>query len=615
MSDRRWRLDTAALLAPLSLIVLILVLFGPSLSHQLVWDDQDNIVENPALRQPLFSGFSGGALASPAAPTRFLANLSFAVEYRLWELKPLGYHAVNLLLHLINTLLVYLLVLRIVARWRWEVALVAAPPRSGRPAAWIAGWLFAVHPVHVETVNSIALGRGYLLATAFGLAACCLVAAEHWRPWRWGGLAVALAGSALSHELGLSALALVVIVWFLRRRLARRKVVSGGIETAGLVLAGASLAALLVWAVIGIGREAGMPTTALPAAMLAIKQLIAPVPLCLWYDVGAVDGHWGHWAVAPLSVAAVVFIGGLLGVTAWLRDARAVWCLVLFGVSLMPVLIRHLLPFPLPSLLGERWLYWPSAFLTVWIGVLIQAVWAKWAIWDGAGREQGRRTAPGWVAVGLGCVAAAGGTFYTAAQIDIWRDNIALFEHAVRACPPSAYLRSALGKHYFDHNQIARAKEEFTAAMAINPDFPRARIGMGLVDLANDDLPAALRDFSLARTLAPSDANVYNGLGEVYFRVGQYERALAQFQRAAALNQANATYVWNLALTLMKAGRYTDAIAAWERVLAVSPDPNERATAREEIKLLLLQQQPDPALRGRRTPVSPAAFPGTRSIP
>lgn len=593
MSDRKWRLDAAALLAPLSLIILIFVLFGPSLSHQLVWDDQDNIVENPALRQALFSGFSGGLLASPTAPTRLLTNLSFAVEYRLWELKPFGYHAVNLLLHLINTLLVYLLALRIGARWRGEAALAAAPPRSGRLGAWIAGWLFAVHPVHVETVNSIALGRGYLLATAFGLAACCLVTAEHWRPWRWGGLAVALAGSALSHELGLSAVVLVVMIWFLHQRLTYRDALPGGVETGALVLMGGSLIALLVW--VGIGRAEGTPTTMLPGAMLAIKQLIAPIPLCLWYDIGSVDGHWD---LDPLSVAAVVGIGGLLGVTAWLRDVRAVWCLVLFGVSLVPVLIRHFLPFPLPSLLGERWLYWPSAFLTVWIGVLIQAVWAKrakWAQWDDTVREQGGRTAPGWVALGLGCVAAAGGALYTGAQIDIWRDNITLFEHAVRTCPPSAYLRSALGKHYFDQDQIARAKEEFTAAIAINPDFPRARIGMGLIDLANDDLPAALRDFSLARTLAPSDASIYNGLGEVYFRVGQYETALAQFQRAVALNQANATYVWNLALTFMKIGRYPDAIAAWERVVAVSPDPAERATARQEIQLL--QQQPASAIR------------------
>lgn len=80
MNGTYWR-RAIPMIAPLSLVFLIVLLYGQSLSNQLVWDDEDNIIGNPALRQ---SPFTGGVLASPSAPTRFLTNLSFAVEYRLW---------------------------------------------------------------------------------------------------------------------------------------------------------------------------------------------------------------------------------------------------------------------------------------------------------------------------------------------------------------------------------------------------------------------------------------------------------------------------------------------------------------------------------------------------
>jgi Flp pilus assembly protein TadD len=315
----------------------------------------------------------------------------------------------------------------------------------------------------------------------------------------------------------------------------------------------------------------------LQSALLAVKQLIAPVPLCLWYDAGILHDPS---SADVLVVAAVAFAGLLFGLTAWLRDLRVVWCLMLFGLSLMAVLVRHFLPFPLPSLLGERWLYWPSAFLAVCVGLLIQRMR------EGAGREMARRTVSVWAAIGLFLAVSAVAAFYTAAQVRAWRDNVALFERAVQSCPPSAYLRSALGKHYFDRQQVAQAREEFMTALSIDPDFPRARIGLGLIDLANNDLQEAFRNFTLARILAPSDANVHNGLGEIYFRTGQYETAIAEFQQAATLRPANAVYFWNLALSLMKVGRYQDAIPAWERVLAASPDSEERETAAEEIRLL-----------------------------
>ncbi|MEW6324761.1 MAG: tetratricopeptide repeat protein [Nitrospirota bacterium] len=544
-------------LAPVLLILLaVLLVYGQSLSHRLVWDDADNIIHNPALRE---SPLSGGWLASPSAPTRVLANLSFALEYRLWGLAPAGYHASNLLLHLANGLLVYSLALGLSAG--------SAPFGAG-----LAGWLFAVHPVNVEAVNSIALGRGYLLATLFALAAVRLAvaAARAGGPSRWGPALAAAACSAVSHEIGAVAIVLVIAVGFLKYE--PSPAMRRWSPVVALVAAGLPLSLLLAWmaGMSGVGPPA--PVT---AAALALKQLMVPVPLCLWYDAA---GSGSASTFGPIGVLALILALALVVATVVRRSVLLWLSGLLFVLALLPAMGRPLLPFPLPSLLGERWLYLPAAFMAIWAGVLAQS-------WRGAVKGRTDGLAAGALLAAI-CLAAAGGTAYAAVQTRHWRDNATLFEHAVRHCPPSAYLHAALGKAYYDRKETARANEQFRSAAAIDPSFARARIGLGLVALDGGQPLEALRELTAAIRLAPQDADAHNGLGEVYNRLRRHEAALHEFQQAARLRPWQAVYHWNLALAYEQVERYEEAVGEWERVIALSPDPDERKTALHAIDRL-----------------------------
>jgi len=113
------------------LVALTLVAYRPALDAGFVWDDDDYVTENAALRSA--DGLRRIWLDYGATPQYYpMVHTSYWLEYRLWGLEPAGYHAVNLLLHAFGALLL----------WRLLAAL-------GLPGAWFAAGVFAVHPVHV----------------------------------------------------------------------------------------------------------------------------------------------------------------------------------------------------------------------------------------------------------------------------------------------------------------------------------------------------------------------------------------------------------------------------------------------------------------------------------
>lgn len=130
--------------ALLFLVIVTTISFGRSLNHQFVWDDQPIISENLHLRNidniPSFFFPSYWKYNHPGTKGQYrpLRTVSFALSYHFWKFRPFGYHITNLILHVLNVLLVYLAV----------AALFKQPA-----VAFLTALLFALHPIHVESVS------------------------------------------------------------------------------------------------------------------------------------------------------------------------------------------------------------------------------------------------------------------------------------------------------------------------------------------------------------------------------------------------------------------------------------------------------------------------------
>lgn len=202
-SDGRWWIGALALL------LLVFACYYPSIQGDFIWDDDANVSANPTLRS-----LKGLALtwSDPHANQQFypLTHTSFWIEYQLWELWPTGYRLTNLLLHALIAILL----------WR-------ALRRLALPGAWAAAAIFAVHPVHVETVAWIT-ERKNLLSAVFYMASFLVY-------WKWAVAdtdqrgrgryvaALLLFGCALLSKSAIVTLPviLLLLLWWKRGRLQR----------------------------------------------------------------------------------------------------------------------------------------------------------------------------------------------------------------------------------------------------------------------------------------------------------------------------------------------------------------------------------------------------------
>lgn len=348
---------------------------GVGLGNGFAYDDEPIIRDNPVVTQ----GDWGAALTGPywqievdyGVLWRPVALAAFTAEWRLFGGSPVGFHAVNILLVGLVSILVALLIL---------TALGSGV--GGLAAALVGGLIFAAHPVHVEAVGNV-VGQGELLAALFALAALLIGLAEPSNGLRRSlQIAAVAAGYALAlgcKEIAVTLPAALVLVRMTRdddglsaaiRRDLPLHLVMAAVGVTWLILR-----AWVLGSVVGedlappfMGTDAlGRIWTALSVVPLAWMLLIAPLKLSADYDPGHLlvtdfpsPGGW----LGAIFLIALIAAAGL----AWRRGGALRWCGAgIFWVMLVRLPISNLI-IPTGVILAERNLFLPSVGIAMALG-------------------------------------------------------------------------------------------------------------------------------------------------------------------------------------------------------------------------------------------------------
>ena len=514
---------------------------------------ENHLVRAPDLRDLLLTPSWGEpGQASYNRQYRPLTTLSFALNHALGGLDPVGYHAVNVLLHAVVCVLLA----------------VVLGGVTGRPRlAGLAALLFAAHPVHTEAVASV-VGRAEELAALLGLGAWWLVlrsrSAARGRAAWLAGAALVLAAGVLAKENAATIPAVIV---------AADVIVGGGVsraraaEYAALAAGVAVPVALRTVAMGGIGASpgpldnvlAGAPLvprllTALEVVALYARRLVWPLHLSADYSYRQVElAGLGD----PGTLAGLAVVVGAAAVAAWgWRHARHV-CLAV-ALAALPFTIVSNVFVIIGTVMAERLLYLPSVGFCL---LLASAV-------DGLGRRRGAARA-------AGAIVAALLVFYASATVlrnRVWRERRTFFETMVESAPRSARSHRELALVYSDLGLHERAIAELRLALAILPDE-----AINLYDLGNvllragrpaEAIDAYRRSLAQDAGLVPAMTNLgnaYSAAGdepsaELWFRAG-----LARAPRAFDLHV-------NLANSLMRQGRLEEAEPEYRVALALAPE-------------------------------------------
>jgi hypothetical protein len=295
----------------LLIVVFTLIAYMPAMLGRFIWDDDTYVTNNPTLTEA--HGLSRIWLEPRSTPQYYpLTFTTFYFEHRLWGFEPLGYHAVNVLLHAANAVMLWF-VLR----------------RLGVPGSWLAAALFAVHPIEVESVAWIT-ERKNTLSAFFAIAALGAYLRFHplqgnnWtaspqsRRWGWYVLSIGLFVLALLSKSVTAMLAVVVflLLWWKQPRLRMRDL----LPLVPFFLLGAAFgwnsARLEVEHVGARGPDYALapfdrPLVASRALWFYVGKLIAPVNLTFIYPRWRIDPRQpSDWLPAPgaVSVVAILFL-------------------------------------------------------------------------------------------------------------------------------------------------------------------------------------------------------------------------------------------------------------------------------------------------------------------
>jgi protein O-mannosyl-transferase len=516
------------------------------------YDDPEYITGNLHVRQGLTAHGLAWALTSHEAYNWFpLTWVSHMLDCQFFGLESGWHHLHNVLLHALAAILLCIFLQRATGA-RWRSALVA--------------FLFALHPLHVESVAWVAERKDVLSACFWFLTLWAYV----WYTKRPGwGRYLAL---VLSLCLGLMAKPMVVTLPFVlllvdywplaRLRQQGRKAIWEKLPLLGLSGAAAAITYLVqehAGTVKALPFEIRLANAVLSCTLYILKTFW-PSRLAVFYP------YPRSFPFLPLLAAGLLLAAVSTGVIVLRRRSPYLWMgWGWFATTLVPVI-------GLVQVGGQaradRYTYIPM------VGLLIMLVWGTAEILE--------RLRAKVLAVPLAAAACVACAALTCVQVGYWRDSETLFRHALEVTGDNSVADISLGRYLMaSPGRLSEALPYLETAVRIDPDSATAHTDLGIALDKTGRLPDAIAQFQTAIRLDPDAPIPHSDLGSALIEAGRLPDAIAELESALRIEPNDATAQLNLGVALADTpGRLPDALRHFEEAERLSPDPKlERAIA------------------------------------
>jgi protein O-mannosyl-transferase len=547
------------------LILIVGLVFGQTLSHGFInYDDDKYVYNNPFV----VNGFGVREIAW-AFTTNYACNwhsltwLSHMLDCQVYGLVPGGHHLTNILLHAATAIILFLTLRRMTGDF-WPSAFVAA--------------VFAIHPLHVESVAWVAERKDVLSALFFTLTLAAYIGYVR-HPFSL----IRYLTVILLFALGLMAKPMLVTLpfvlllldyWPLRRmtvqaskdrqfpcdrQYGRSSILPGLlIEKIPLLMLAAASCAVTIWAQHkAILAQDHIPLilrmgNAAVSYVAYLGQSFYPADLAVLYPYPKLGLSMWKIAFALLVLAAITCCAVALKrrypylLMGWL------WYLGM----LMPVI--GLLQVGTQSM-ADRYTYLPQ------IGLCIAIVW---------GIAQVTRQWPysGWICGVASLLVVTALVDHARRQTSYWTDSETLWRHTLLCTSQNSLAHNNLGKALYDKGRMPEAIQHFQQALKINPNYALACNNLGGALAKINQLPRAIELFRQALLIEPDYAEAHSNLGLFLDKTGRRQEALEHLKRALIIDPDLFEAHDNMGLFLIEEGRLHEAIDHYRRALELKPD-------------------------------------------
>jgi protein O-mannosyl-transferase len=540
------------------LVAVTTVMYLPAWNGLPIWDDAGHLTK-PSLRS--LHGL-WRIWAEPGAAQQYypLVHSVFWLEYHLWGDSTFGYHLVNILLHSACALLI--------------VALLRTLEIRG---AWLAGALFALHPVQAESVAWMSELKNTLSGFFYLSSALLYFKFDRTRNRRYWGGAFALFALGLLAKSVIATLpaALLVGLWWKRGKLSRPDIAS----VLPFFLISIPLGLFTAWMERKfIGAEgAAFNFSLIERTLIAGRAIWFYLSKLAWpQDLIFIYPRWRIsqtvWWQYLFPVAVICLLAVLWSYRKTSRAPLAV-CLLFIG-TLFPALgYFNIYPFAF-SFVADHFQY---------LACIAPLALAAAAAASGISRMKSNA----WMAqCGIGVVLAAFAVL-TWQQSTMYADMRTLWDVTIEKNPDCWMAYSNRGFGLLQEGRVADAIGDFKAALNVNPDYAFAHNNLGMAMLQEGLVDDAVPHFTKALELKPDYAEPYDNLGTVYFQRGQVDASITSLQKAVTINPAYSDAHFNLGIAFRSKGDTDSAIAEFQKTLQYAPEDLE---ARRSLAGVLLDK-------------------------
>ncbi|MBU0676910.1 MAG: tetratricopeptide repeat protein [Verrucomicrobia bacterium] len=521
------------------------VAFWPAFQCNFVnWDDNNFVVNNSLIRSLEPSAIGRLFLTLTDGNYIPLTLLSFSLNHAACGLNPICYHATNILLHVLNAGMVFLLIRFLV---------------KNTSTALFVSLLFAVHPLRVESVVWVSQ-RKDVLYLFFYLAALLtyLRYAEKGERTAYVTALLLFGASLLSKQLAVSfPLILVALDYFIFNRRGKRLWVD---KVPFLMLS----AILTITAVIGQHRKTALntgPEFTVPHRILLagrsfvfyLEKTFMPVNLSALYPYPD--------SVLPVTLPYLPFAIVLLGLLLWAarRDRYRKFAVAFFLITILPIL--NLIPAG-AQMRADRFIYLPSIGLALLIALLIKDLLSRASPASHPGTK---------LMVGLTCVMVVVLVPVTYLRATVWENSETLWRDVLKNRPDSLIAWNNLSTYLLEHGRYEEALEGFDRADSIVPDLVDTLANRGLTKMRLGRFEDAVDDLSRSLAVDADFGPALFNRAEAFYEMGEYWFADADYTRAieAGQNTPEAWFARGVCRGVL--GQFAGAVQDLTRALELEP--------------------------------------------
>ncbi len=539
------------------IIILTALSYFNTLNNSFVYDDNTYVVENRQIRSAsnILKAFisSYPPDAKGQGLYRPLVTISYIFDYAVWGLNPKGFHLTNLILHIITSIIIYLLALEII-KTQWPSAVV--------------GIVFALHPVHTEAVTWV-VGRAEVMAGLFYFLSFLLYIkagkSESFKNRLFIASNTSFFLALISKEIAITLPILLFAYDYFFSKWQDNSEIIRWLKNRYLFYIILTFAYIIIrYVVLGaFGPQKNLyftPDVGLYERFLTIIVVIGYyisllfLPLSLTVD-------YVFPKIASLNLPVLIY-GGMLIFSlsiisfSYKMSKRLSFAILFFYITLLPV--SNIMP--IGELIAERFLYIPLISFALLIGISTDYFFIRFS--------------PRFLRIIISIPLILLALFYSLLTISRnydWKDAFTLWKSTIYTTPASSVAHNNLGVEYAKKEDHVDAIVEYKKAIELSPRYSHALANLGDAYLKIGLIDEAIDFYKKAIEAEPDYSIAYNNLGFAYFEKRLYKEALSEYKKAIELNSKDPLFYNNFGNLYASMKRYDDAIAEYKKAISIDP--------------------------------------------